>query len=180
MNLSDNYLSTLPSYFYNLRRLKVLDISNVHPKMALGNNQFTYLPSVLFKMTNLQRLFLDKLPLEQLSPQLARMKELRIVSLNGCRQLDMYQAIENLAQVDSLVALDVSFSGRRRLPKNIQKLQQLAVLVWHEEYDQHIRYVEEELSKLLPNTQIFYTPKRHSTPFLRGNSIRTIRAAKAN
>ncbi len=179
LNLSDNFLSTLPSYFYNLRGLKVLDISNVHPKMALGNNQFTQIPSVLFKMNGLERLFLDKLPLTTLSSKLALMDHLRIVSVNGCSKLNMYQAIEQLAQVDSLVALDISFVGRRRLPENIGKLQHLAVLIWHEEYDQHTDYVENELKKLLPNTQIFYSVKRHSTPFLRGNSIKTIRNAKA-
>ena len=178
LNLSDNYLSSLPSYFYNLRRLKVLDISNVHPKMALGNNQFVQIPSVLFKMNGIERLF-DKLPLQQLSPQLAKLTNLRVVSLNGCYQLDMYQAIEQLSQVDSLLALDISFSGRRRLPRNIDKLQHLAVLVWHEEYDQHVQYIEQELKARLPNTQIFYSAKKHSTPFLRGNSLKTIRAAKA-
>jgi Leucine-rich repeat (LRR) protein len=175
LNLTDNKLTSLPNFFAGLSNLKVLDISNLHGKMATGYNNIQQFPSCLLKMKQIEKLFLDRLPLQQLPPQLHQMAQLKVVSLNGATQLQLNQAFEALRKVEGLIALDLSFIGRTTLPKSIAKLQKLKVLIWYENGDRNAPFVRQELERLLPNTKIYYGDA--TTPFLRGNSIKTILAA---
>ena len=175
--LADNSLSSLPSYFFNLNNLKMVDISNVHSGMAEYYNKIQTFPSVLLRMPNVEKLFLEKLPLKSLPSNLNKMRGLKVLSINGNRMMRLNQAFEVLSKIPDLVALDLSFIGRRTLPKNIAKLQQLKVLVWHEENQMNRAYIQETLQQLLPNTKIYFGQRGVATPFLRGNSISTIRKA---
>lgn len=175
--LADNHLSSLPPYFYNLHNLRVIDLSNLHTEMAEYHNDFTELPSVLTQMPQVEKLFLEKLSLRKLPPSLKNMTNLHVLSLNENRDLNLQQAFEVLATLPNLIALDLSFLGRRILPQNIAKLKNLKVLLWHEEKQINRKFIEETLKRLLPNTKIYFGEKGVGTPFLRGNSIETIRNA---
>ncbi len=171
LNLTDNKLTGLPNFFGGLSNLRVLDISNLHTQMASGYNNIQQLPPVLLRMPQLQKLFLDRLPLTSLPSRLYQMKRLQVVSLNGARLLNLSQAFDALSQVENLIALDLSFLGRRKLPTSIAKLQQLKILIWHENNGINTAFVA-ELQRLLPNCKIYYGTE--NTPFLRGNSIETL------
>lgn len=177
--LSDNALNSLPSYLSNLRQLKMLDLSNAHPRMALYQNIFRQVPSVVFQLPKLERLFLEKLPLRKLPSHFSQLHNLRILSLNGSRGLDLYQVVETLARMPNLVALDLSFIGRRNLPSNMHKLKHLSVLIWHEEKRRNESYIK-TLEQQLPNTKIFYGKRGIPTPFLRGNTVATLKAIGAS
>lgn len=175
--LTDNLLKGLPSYFFNLRQLRSVDISNLHSGMAEFGNNIQHVPSVLLKMPKIEKLFLEKLPLRQLPNQLKQMSGLKVLSLNGNRAMNLSQAFQVLSQVPNLVALDLSFIGRRTLPRSIEKLQHLKVLIWHEERKVNQDYIRNTLQQLLPNTKIYFGEAGVATPFLRGNSIKTIERA---
>jgi Leucine-rich repeat (LRR) protein len=173
--LADNRLNSLPAYFSNLRNLKTIDISNLHSGMAEFYNNITKFPAVLTRMSNVEKLFLEKLPIRSLPNSIRNMRNLQVLSLNGNRSINLNQAFTVLANIPDLIALDVSFIGRRSLPQSIQKLKNLKVLVWHEESQRNRIFVEETLKRWLPNTKIYYGKKGMATPFLRGNTVSTIR-----
>lgn len=175
--LADNKLTSLPSYFYNLTNLRSLDISNVHAKMAIYGNNIEEIPLAVLKMPHLEKLFLDKLPLRKLPYEMRYMKNLYVLSLSRNSTLNLSQAFDILATLPNLVALDISFSGRITLPSNITKLKNLKVLVWHEERKANQTYIIQTLKDLLPNTKIYYGESGVATPFLRGNSIETLKQA---
>jgi Leucine-rich repeat (LRR) protein len=173
--LADNELYTLPNFLSNLHNLKVLDISNLHSSAASYYNNIRQFPTVITKMPRLQKLFLEKLPLYTLPRYLGYLRELQVVSLNGCRGLNLAQSFESLSTLPNLVALDISFLGRNSLPAAIRKLQQLKVLIWHEEGQRNRAFIEQTLRYWLPNTKIYYGKAKVATPFLRGNSLSVIR-----
>lgn len=174
--LADNRLNTLPASFSSLKNLKTIDISNLHSGMSEFYNNITKFPSVLTRMSNVEKLFLEKLPLRSLPSSIRNMTKLQVLSLNGNRSINLNQAFNALANVPDLIALDLSFIGRRSLPQSIQKLKHLKILVWHEEKQSNRFFVEETLKKWLPNTKIYYGKKGMATPFLRGNTVTTIRS----
>lgn len=173
--LADNRLNTLPAHFANLSNLKTIDISNLHSGMAEFYNNITTFPRVLTRMSNIEKLFLEKLPIRSLPSSIKNMTKLQVLSLNGNRSINLNQAFNVLADVPDLIALDVSFMGRRTLPQSIQKLKNLKILVWHEENQNNRTFIEETLKKWLPNTKIYYGKKGMATLFLRGNTVTTIR-----
>lgn len=175
--LADNKLSSLPSYLYNLHNLRAIDISNDHTKMAIYYNDIKEVPTVLSKMPHLEKLFLDNLPLRNLPSGMKDMTGLHVLSLTRNNALDFNQAFEVLATLPNLMALDISFIGRRTIPQNIAKLKNLKVLVWHEEKQANQLFILETLKVLLPNTKIYFGEKDVPTPFLRGNSVSTLRGA---
>jgi Leucine-rich repeat (LRR) protein len=175
--LADNNLTSLPSYFYNLNNLKKLDLSNPHSAMATYRNEITHLPKVLLRMQNIEKLFLDNLPLDGLPHDIKKMSNLMVISLKGNNKLNLNQVFNSLGKMNNLIALDLSFIGRRTLPKNISKLKNLKVLVWHENNHMNRAFVLKTLKQLLPNTKIYFGEKGVATPFLRGNSIATIKNA---
>ncbi|MDC0231156.1 leucine-rich repeat domain-containing protein, partial [Aureispira] len=93
------------------------------------------------------------------------------------RRLNLYQAFNVMSEMPNLIALDLSFIGRQTLPSNIGKLQNLKVLIWHEEEQINQGYILETLKDLLPDTKVYFGKKGVATPFLRGNSISTITSA---
>lgn len=173
--LADNSLNTLPSYFFNLRNLKTIDISNLHAGMSEFYNNIQKFPTILTRMPNVEKLFLEKLPLRSLPISIQNMTNLQVLSLNGNRSLNLNQAFNKLANLPDLIALDVSFIGRQTLPQSIQKLKNLKILIWHEEHKKNRFFIEETLRIWLPNTKIYYGKKDVATPFLRGNTVNTIR-----
>lgn len=173
--LADNRLNSLPNYFSNLTNLKTVDISNLHTGMSEFYNNFTKFPMVLTRMSNVEKLFLEKLPIRSLPKSIQNMTKLQVLSLNGNRVINLNQAFNALANVPDLIALDLSFIGRKTLPQSIQKLKNLKILVWHEEKQRNRAFVEETLQKWLPNTKIYYGKKGMATLFLRGNTVTTIR-----
>ena len=173
--LTDNLLYTLPPNLALLRGLKILDIGNLHPSTAVHHNNIQQFPRVLLQMPQLQKLFLDKLPLRQLPYQLSQLYNLQVLSLNGNRAMYWGPAFQALARLPQLIALDISFIGRSRLPESIRQLQGLKILIWHEENQRNQAFVENTLRHWLPNTKIYYGKKGVATPFLRGNSIATIK-----
>jgi hypothetical protein len=174
--LADNRLNSLPTYFANLRNLKTIDISNLHSGMAEFYNNITKFPAVLTRMSNVEKLFLEKLPIRSIPSSIRNMTKLQVLSLNGNRSINLTQAFSALANVPDLIALDLSFMGRRTLPQSIQQLKNLKILVWHEEKQSNRVFIEETLKKWLPNTKIYYGKKGMATLFLRGNTIKTIRS----
>jgi len=175
--LADNSLTSLPSYFYNLNNLKKLDLSNPHTAMAEYRNEITHLPKVLLRMHNIEKLFLENLPLDGLPHNMQKMSNLMVLSLKGNNKLNLNQAFNSLGKMNNLIALDLSFIGRRTLPRSISKLKNLKVLVWHENNRINRDFVLETLKELLPNTKIYFGEKGVATPFLRGNSIATLKNA---
>jgi Leucine-rich repeat (LRR) protein len=173
--LADNRLNSLPAYFANLRNLRTIDISNLHSGMAEYYNNITKFPAVLTRMSNVEKLFLEKLPIRSIPNSIRNMRNLQVLSLNGNRSINLTQAFNTLANVPDLIALDLSFMGRRTLPQSIQKLKNLKILVWHEENHRNRIFIEETLKRWLPNTKIYYGKKGVATPFLRGNTVNTIR-----
>lgn len=172
--LTDNLLAGLPASFTRLRSLRVLDIGNLHPSTAEHHNPIQRFPAVLLQMPRLQKLFLGKLPLRYLPNSLYRMEGLRVLSLNGNRAMQWHSAFQNLAKMPQLLALDISFIGQQRLPESIRQLKHLKILIWHEEGHRNKAFVENTLREWLPNTKIYYGKKGVATPFLKGNSIKTI------
>ena len=172
--LTDNLLAGLPASFSRLRSLRVLDIGNLHPSTAQHHNNLRHFPKVLLQLPLLQKLFLGKLPLRYLPSNLYRMQGLRVLSLNGNRAMQWSPAFRALGQLPDLLALDISFIGRSRLPESIRQLKDLKILIWHEEGQRNKTFVENTLREWLPNTKIYYGKKGVATPFLRGNSIKRI------
>lgn len=172
--LSDNLLVGLPLNFTRLRSLRVLDIGNLHPSTAQHHNRIQHFPLVLLQMPLLEKVFLGKLPLRSLPNSLHRMEGLRVLSLNGNRAMQWNSVFQVLGRMPQLLALDISFIGRQRLPASIRQLQNLKILIWHEEGQRNKEFVENTLRQWLPNTKIYYGEKGVATPFLRGNSIKTI------
>lgn len=173
--LADNSLHHLPPFLGKLENLRVLDISNLHASAASYYNNIHRLPPILLKMSRLEKLFLDKLPLRQLPRQLGALRSLQVVSLNGNRALNLSQSFQSLSTLPNLLALDISFLGRRSLPASIKQLKQLKVLIWHEERQVNRAFIEETLREWLPNTKIYYGKEKVATPFLRGNSLSVIK-----
>lgn len=173
LSLRDNRLSTLPNSLSRLKNLKTLDISNMHRSMAKGKNNFTYIPPSACHLPNLERLLMEKLPMRQIPVSLLYLKKLKVLSLSGCYMLNMNNSFRILAQMPSLQVLDISFTGRARLPNEILMMKNLKVLIWQEEGNLNKAEVK-RLKNLMPNTKIYSGATGESRPFLRGNSIKTI------
>lgn len=176
LKLIDNNLTDLPAFFQNLKGLRTLDISNVHPAMAEGNNNFQEVPYVVGRISWLEKLLMEYLPIRRLPGDMLRMVDLKVLSLKGCRGLDWQQVFEILARMPNLRVLDISFIGLSSLPYNIAKLKQLKVLVWASENNRNAHNIE-QLKKTLPNTKIYHNPSNEAIPFIRGNSVKTLLGA---
>jgi hypothetical protein len=173
LSLRDNRLSGLPNSLSKLKNLKTLDISNMHRSMAKGNNNFSYIPPSVCHLPNLERLLMEKLPIRQIPVSLLYLKNLKVLSLSGCYMLNMNNTFRILAQMPSLQVLDISFTGRARLPNEILMMKNLKVLIWQEEGNLNKAEIK-RLKNLMPNTKIYSGATGESRPFLRGNSIKTI------
>ncbi len=169
LNLRDTRLNSLPGNFSQLRKLRVLDLSNVHPRLAKGYNDFKYIPPVVCRLPNLEKLLLEKLPITHIPVSLHYLKNLKVLSLSGCRKLDLNNTFRILVQMPQIKVLDISFIGHRRLPNEIALLKNLKVLIWQEENNMNRDEIE-RLKNLLPDTEI-YSASGNAIPFLRGNSV---------
>jgi Leucine-rich repeat (LRR) protein len=169
--LRDNRLNSLPGNFSQLRNLKVLDLSNMHRNLSRGYNNFSYIPLSVCNLPNLEKLLLEKLPIKLIPVNIVYLKKLKVLSLNGCYELNVYNAIRILSQITELQVLDISFTGTTKVPNEILLLKNLKVLVWQEEGNSNQEEIA-RLKTLMPNTKIY--SGNESRPFLRGNSINTI------
>lgn len=173
LSLRDNKLNFLPTGFSQLRELRSLDLSNSHRSMAGAYNNFRYLPSAVYRLPKLEKLLLQRLPLQQFALNIRQMSSLRVLSIAGCYQLPLDDNLKLLAQLPSLEVLDISFLGRRNLPKSIERFKHLKVLIWQEENGVNEQAIK-ALKKILPNTRIYWGAPGEKRPFLRANSIETI------
>lgn len=173
LSLRDNKLKFLPAGFSQLRELRSLDLSNSHRSMAGAYNNFRYLPAAVYRLPKLEKLLLQRLPLQQFALNVQQMKSLRVLSIAGCYQLPLDNNLKLLAQLPKLEVLDISFLGRRTLPKSIERFKQLKVLIWQEENGVNEQAIK-ALKKILPNTRIYWGAPGEKRPFLRANSIETI------
>ncbi len=169
--LRDNRLTTLPQNLSQLKKLRTLDLSNMHRKLSKGYNNFTYIPPSVCHLTELEKLLLENLPIQVIPVNIIYLKNLKVLSLNGCYNLNVYNAIRILSNMNQLQVLDISFTGTRRIPNEIINLKNLKVLVWQEEGNYNKDEVE-RIKALMPETRIY--SGNESRPFLRSNSINTI------
>ena len=173
LSLRDNRLKSLPGNFAQMRSLRYLDLSNVHPRLAKGYNDFKYIPPTVCHLPNLEKLLLEKLNISQLPVSIVYMKKLQVLSISGCRQINLNNTFRILAQMPELKVLDISYIGRARLPNEIQLLTQLKVLIWQEEGNINEEEIQ-RLVNLLPDTKIYHGGGREPVPFLRGNSVKML------
>lgn len=171
LSLRDNKLTTLPANFNQLRNLKTLDLSNAHQKLSRSYNNFTTIPMSICTLPKLEKLLLEKLPIQSIPVQFIYLKNLKILSLNGCYGLNVYYAIRIMSHMSELQVLDISFTGTVSVPNEILLLKKLKVLIWQEEGNRNLAEIE-RLRKLMPDTKIY--SGNDSRPFLRGNSLKTI------
>ena len=173
LSLRDNRLNSLPGNFSQMRKLRYLDLSNVHPRLAKGFNDFRYIPPVVCHLPNLEKLLLEKLNIGQLPVSIIYLKKLQVLSISGCRQINLNNTFRILAQMPELKVLDISYIGRTRLPNEIQLLKNLKVLIWQEEGNINKNEIK-RLINLLPNTKIYHSGGKEPVPFLRGNSVKML------
>lgn len=173
LSLRDNRLNNLPGNFSQLRNLRYLDLSNVHPKLAKGHNDFKYIPPSVCHLPKLEKLLLEKLNISQLPISILYLKKLQVLSISGCRRINLNNTFQILAQMPELKVLDISFMGRSRLPNEIQLLKHLKVLIWQEEGNINKDEIQ-RLINLLPDTKIYHSGGKEPVPFLRGNSVKML------
>jgi len=171
LGLQDNRLSNLPANLSQLKNLKVLDLSNIHSKLSRSYNDFRQIPSSVCQLPNLEKLLLERLPIQYIPVNIVQLKNLKILSLNGCNKLNVYNALKILSNMQQLQVLDISFTQTYRVPNEIVNLKNLKVLIWQEEGNYNQAEID-RIQAMMPNTKI-YSGKGHR-PFLRANSISTI------
>jgi len=171
LNLRDNRLNNLPGNLSQLKNLKVLDLSNMHTKLSRSFNDFKQIPASVCMLPNLEKLLLEKLPIQYVPVNIVYLKNLKLLSLNGCDKLNVYNALRILSNMQQLQILDISFTRTYRVPNEIINLKNLKVLIWQEEGNYNQAEIE-RIQALLPNTRIY--SGNGPRPFLRSNSINTI------
>lgn len=169
--LRDNRLNNLPGNFSELRNLKTLDLSNMHRSFSRAYNNFEFIPQSVCMLPKLEKLLLEKLPILYIPVNIVFLKNLKILSLNGCNKVSVFNAIRILAQLPELQVLDISFTGTTLLPNDIINLKKLKVLIWQEEGGINQAEVA-RIREMMPDTKIYTGAE--SRPFLRGNSLNTI------
>jgi Leucine-rich repeat (LRR) protein len=169
--LRDNRLSTLPGNFSELRNLKILDLSNMHRNLSRAYNNFETIPQSVCMLPRLEKLLMEKLPISHIPVNIVFLKNLKILSLNGCPRVNIFNAIRILAQLPELQVLDISFTGTVHLPNEIVNLKKLKVLIWQEEGGINKAEVA-RIQEIMPETKIYTGAE--ARPFLRGNSLNTI------
>jgi Leucine-rich repeat (LRR) protein len=120
---------------------------------------------------NLEKLLLEKLPLQVIPVNIVYLKNLKVLSLNGCYNMNVYNALRILSNMHQLQVLDISFTGTHRVPNEIVNLKNLKVLIWQEEGSYNQAEIE-RIQAMMPNTRIY--SGNGPRPFLRSNSLNTI------
>jgi hypothetical protein len=152
--LRDNRLTALPANFSQLKKLKILDLSNMHTRLSKGYNNFSYIPPSVCHLPHLEKLLLEKLPIQVIPVNIVFLKNLKVLSLNGCYNLNVYNALRILSNMEQLQVLDISFTGTRRVPNEIVNLKNLKVLIWQEEGNYNKEEIE-RIKALMPETRIY-------------------------
>jgi Leucine-rich repeat (LRR) protein len=171
LSLRDNRLNSLPNNLSQLKNLKVLDLSNIHTKLSRSYNDFKQIPASVCQLPNLEKLFLEKLPIQYIPVNIVYLKNLKLLSLNGCNKLNIFNALKILSNMHQLQVLDISFTHTYRVPDEIVHLKNLKVLIWQEEGNYNQAEIQ-RIQALMPNTKIY--SGSGPRPFLRNNSINTI------
>ena len=171
LTLRDNKLNNLPTNLSQLKNLKVLDLSNMHTKLSRSFNNFIHIPNAVCQLVNLEKLLLEKLPLQVIPVNIVYLKNLKVLSLNGCYSMNVYNALRILSNMHQLQVLDISFTGTHRVPNEIVNLKNLKVLIWQEEGSYNQAEIE-RIQAMMPNTRIY--SGNGPRPFLRSNSLNTI------
>lgn len=169
--LRDNRLTALPANFSQLKKLKILDLSNMHSRLSKGYNNFNYIPASVCHLPHLEKLLLEKLSIHVIPVNIVFLKNLKVLSLNGCYNLNVFNALRILSNMEQLQVLDISFTGTRRIPNEIINLKNLKVLIWQEEGNYNKEEIE-RIKAIMPETRIY--SGNETRPFLRSNSLNTI------
>jgi Leucine-rich repeat (LRR) protein len=116
LNLSKNYLSTLPNEIGNLRSLEELN---------LESNVLRSLPASIGKLSSLKRLHLKGNQLESLPASFGDLQNLEVLELadTGDSMPDTFP--ESFSELSSLRVLYAKGSGLKRFPQHFRRLQNL-------------------------------------------------------
>lgn len=119
LSLRGDGLKEFPPQLFELKRLKVLDISG---------NKFVALPSDFGRLVSLEELYLDdeeNLDFEQAMGVVAKLPALKVLSLRNDSLLVLPASI---TQIKSLQLLDLGGNNLQKLPESITKLEYLEEL----------------------------------------------------
>ena len=119
LSLKDDHLEQLPMELFELRQLKVLDLSG---------NDFSQLPEEFARLDNLEELYLNnekRLDLTQTIDVLSRMPNLKSLHLEG-DQINEFP--ENIFKLDQLEKLYLNDNELEQIPQGIEQMNQLKYL----------------------------------------------------
>ena len=173
LGMEDNNLRQFPDDLRRLKKLKSLDLSNVHKSFSHSYNSFNEVPAAVCDLLHLEKLLLEKLPLRALPEEFAQLKKLKVLSLAGNTGMDWRATFKILAELPELEVLNLSFIGRSYLPPEIGLLKQVKLIVWKEDMLVNQWYIN-RLRALLPDAAILIGREGEYLPFFRGNSTSTL------
>ncbi|CAD5228753.1 unnamed protein product [Bursaphelenchus xylophilus] len=117
LGLSENNLSSLPDSISSLKKLETLD---------LRHNKLTEkIPEVIFQMENLETLWLRYNKISHISPEIGRMRKLKMVDL---RENKITSLPVEIGALEALSILLLSANHLKSLPEEIGNLSQLTQL----------------------------------------------------
>lgn len=134
LDLSGQYLTSLPQAIYTLQKLQVLKLG--WNKTTKSRNYFTDLPKGLAQLTNLYWLDLSGNSLPELPEELAQLTNLHYLDLSRNNLTELPSWLANLINLQSL---NLSGNEIRDLPKELARLVNLRAL-----------YLEENALRELP------------------------------
>jgi len=120
LDLSNNFLTSLPPEIIYLEKLE---------ELVLSNNQFDYFPLVISQLNSLRLVNLNHNWLSSLPPRIEKLPNLETILLSGNRLRNLPTQIGNLS---NLKTLDLSNNNLTDLPDTIIKLRNLNRLDLHE------------------------------------------------
>ncbi len=110
--VSNEYNSPFPTEILEAHNLQVLSLS-----MMTGE-----IPAEISKLKNLTNLCINGDGVTALPESLSECQNLKVVSLSGCKSLDLAQAIEVLKKCPGIQYLDISYMGLTEVPVTISEL----------------------------------------------------------
>ena len=116
LNLTHEYLETVPEGIDSLKNLKVL---------ILDQNEIPELPESVFKLEKLETLSVGYNELKSLPADIKKLDKLKELNLAGNAITELPPEVTELKLLESLVMTNAKLTA---LPKNIDKLQNLKVL----------------------------------------------------
>ncbi len=144
LKLHNKKLAEIPQEIFNLKNLKVLDLSK---------NKIQEIPSAIAKLTQLEVLDLSKNKIETFNKEIGQLTNLKILRISRNNLVAIPAEIENLQKLEVLDLWDNDLVG---FPDNISKLEMLKV------FDLRGILIDAKIQKkiqdMLPNTKIHFSP----------------------